>query len=164
MSGATLALFPRDQVGAVDSTDAQNTPADLCEALGEFDLDVASNPRSMIRAKRHYTLEAGDDGLALPWSGSVWCNGPYSDPLPWCERLAAHDGPWAALWKVDPTTTWWRVLMTAADGFGLFKRRLAFVRDGNCGVANFSSVLFFGGGWRPPGAVAHRLWPTQVLR
>lgn len=160
----TLALFARDVVPMVDSTDRQNTPRDLCDDLGEFDLDVASNPASMIRARRHYCLERGDDGLALPWVGSVWCNGPYSDPLPWCERLRDHAGPWAALWKLDPTTTWWRELMRGADGYGLFRKRLAFVREGNCGVANFGSVLFFGGGWRPSAAVVDRLWPVAYLK
>lgn len=156
----TLALFP-DQRPLIDSTDAQNTPADLCADLGPFDLDVASNPRSLIRATRHYCLENGDDGLALPWAGSVWCNGPYSDPLPWCERLASHDGPWAALWKVDPTTAWWRTLMAAADGAALFRRRLTFSRPGNVGAADFSSVLFWGGGWQVPEAVAARCWPAM---
>lgn len=164
MTGATLSLFPEELARGADSTDAQNTPADLCEQLGEFDLDVASNPRSLIRARRHYCLEHGDDGLAMPWVGSVWCNGPYSDPLPWCERLARHGGPWAALWKVDPTTRWWGVLAANADGFGLFRKRLAFVRAGNVGSADFSSVLFFGGGWVPSAPVAARLWPITNLK
>lgn len=155
---STLALFVDERPALIEGTDAQNTPADLCADLGEFDLDVASNPRSLIRAARHYCLENGDDGLALPWAGRVWCNGPYSDPLPWCERLARHDGPWAALWKADPTTRWWAVLMGAADGYALFRQRLAFSAAGNTGAANFPSVLFWGGGWRVPDAVVRRCW------
>ena len=162
---STLALFASEQSNQVDSTDAQNTPRDLALDLGRFELDVASNPRSHIQADRSLCLEYGDDGLTHDWrapSGSpasVWCNGPYSDPLPWCRRLREHRGAWCCLWKLDTTTTWFAVLMDCCDAWGAFRKRLRFERDGNCGVANFSSVLVWGGGWELPDAVRLRLWP-----
>jgi hypothetical protein len=156
---STLALFDRAPTGNVDSTDAQCTPRDLALELGRFDLDVASNPRSHIQADRAYMLERGEDGLALPWFGSVWCNGPYSDPLPWCQRLRAHSGPWCALWKLETTTAWWRELMAAGASWAPFRARLTFERPGNVGSANFCSVLVWRD-WTPSDAVKARLWLT----
>lgn len=162
---STLSLFPGVAVeGQIDSDDAQNTPADLCVALGSFDMDVASNPRSRIQAAKHVMLENGEDGLAIEWRGSIWCNGPYSDPLPWCERLARHGGPWCSLWKLDTTTQWFRELMRSCDAWAAFRKRLTFERPGNCGVANFSSVLAWGGGWKPPADVLSMMWTPCEMR
>lgn len=151
----TLALFPH--VVADGSTDAQCTPRDLALELGRFTLDPCSNPRSHILSDVRYCLEDGDDGLALPWHGSVWCNGPYSDPLPWCERLRAHNGPWCALWKLDPTTAWFAMLVRCGASWAPFRKRLRFEKPDNCGSADFASVLMWRD-WTPPGAVCARLW------
>lgn len=164
----TLALFPRE-IGDADSTDAQCTPRAVALALGPFDLDVCSNPRSHIQATRSFMLEHGQDGLAEPWTrldgspASVWCNGPYSDPLPWCERLRAHRGPWAALWKLDTTTAWFNVLATSGASWAPFRERLRFERPGNCGTANFSSVLVWRD-WRPSRALLGMLWAPRRER
>lgn len=158
----TLALFAREPSIEVDSSDAQCTPRDLAYELGEFDCDPCSNPRSHIRARITYSLEAGQDGLALPWIGSVFCNGRYSDPLPWCQRLRRHDGPWCALWKLDTTTKWFAELLAPGPRgtvatWAPFRERLTFERPGNCGTANFCSVLMWRD-WEPPDAVKARLW------
>jgi hypothetical protein len=163
---STLALFPR-QPGEADSTDAQCTPRALALALGRFDLDVCSNPRSHILADRSFMLERGQDGLAEPWTltggapASVWCNGPYSYPDPWCERLRVHKGPWCALWKLDATTVWWRTLMAARPWWAPFRMRLAFERPGNCGVANFVSALVWTRDWEPSRDVLAMLWEPR---
>jgi hypothetical protein len=151
----TLALFPT--IAADGSTDAQCTPRDLALDLGAFDLDPCSNPRSHVQASTRYMLEAGQDGLSLPWFGSVWCNGPYSNPLPWCERLRDHDGPWCSLWKLDTTTRWFAELMSAGARWAPFRQRLRYERPGNCGSADFTSVLVWRD-WQCPEAVARRLW------
>lgn len=157
-----LALLPH--VVADGSTDAQCTPRDLALALGIFDLDVCSNPRSHIMCRRDFQLERGEDGLANEWIGSVWCNGPYSDPLPWCERLRVHAGPWCSLWKLDTTTQWFAELM-AADGatWAPFRKRLRYERPGNCGSADFPSVLVWSR-WEPPRAVLSWLWSPRRER
>jgi hypothetical protein len=158
----TLALFPRTASEA-DSTDAQCTPRDVANDLGRFDLDVCSNPRSHILADRSFMLEYGQDGLAEAWTrldgspASVWCNGPYSDPLPWCERLRQHSAPWASLWKLDTTTRWFAELMASGASWAPFRDRLRFERPGNCGVANFTSVLVWRD-WTPSAAMLARLW------
>lgn len=47
-----------------------------------FTLDVAACPAANA-AEKFYSLEAGQDGLALPWTGHVWCNPPWSKIKPW---------------------------------------------------------------------------------
>lgn len=109
-------------------SDHCNTPAWLCDLLPRVDLDPCSNPLSNVRARRALSLENGDDGLAEPWaeyfinwSGagmasparSVFCNPPYSDPLPWMKRGAEFvrsGGLFIGLVKLDPTTEWWRTI------------------------------------------------------
>jgi len=164
---STLALFPRELAESVDSTDAQCTPRDLALDLGRFDLDVCSNPRSHILADRSFMLERGEDGLASRWTrpdgspASVWCNGPYSHPDPWCERLRWHNAPWCALWKLETSTEWFRQLMANCDAWAPFRHRIEFERPGNCGVANFCSMLVWGGGWKPSKTVLARLWSPR---
>jgi hypothetical protein len=125
--------------------DSWCTPADVAELLPMVDLDPATNIRSLIKAKRSivwdesprsedqyvkvYTDEFGGgyrtgeadtvfypgNGLTIPWNGSIFFNGPYSDMLPWCQKANEE---WAEgrlteaifLVKLDPTTKWWREL------------------------------------------------------
>lgn len=164
-----LALF--DLVAEDLSDDAQCTPRDLALELGWFGTDPCSNPRSHIQAIASYMLERAQDGLASLWDTpdpdgnlSVFCNGPYSNPLPWCERLRAHRGPVCSLWKLDPTTRWFAELMHGGFSWGAFKRRLAFEKPGNAGnVAKFPCVLAWRD-WTLPTAVRSRLWlPGDVL-
>lgn len=143
-----------------DTTDAQCTPRDLALALGPFETDPCSNPRSHVQARLRYMLERGQDGLRLPWFGLTFVNGPYSDPLPWCQRLRAHHEPWVGLWKLDTTTRWFAELMAAEATWAPFRARLKFERPGNCGAANFSSVLVWRD-WTPPAEVLTRLWEPR---
>jgi hypothetical protein len=165
---STLALFSGAPVENVDSTDAQCTPRDLALELGVWGIDPCTNPRSHVQALVKCMLERGEDGLAhswcdergVPWSAFV--NGPYSEPLPWCQRLRAHDAPWCSLWKLDTTTEWFRQLLAPGPrgqlaSWAPFRARLRFERPGNCGAADFTSVLVWRD-WTPPDAVKARLW------
>jgi hypothetical protein len=116
----------------VSDRDAWCTPPWLTALLPEVDLDPCSNERSTVRARKTYQLDRGEDGLALPWSGSIWCNPPYSDVLPWAEKAAATVGypPAPAcgfLVNVDSSTTWWRTLTSFLPYIFLFDRRIQFV-------------------------------------
>lgn len=116
------------------------TPKSLADALGEFHLDPASNDRSHIRAQRRYTK--ADDGLSKVWEGAVFLNPPYSNPLPWCERLRDHKGPWVTLVKLDPTTKWWAALMAGCSDWAPFRSRIKFERPDKPAVtANFPNAL-----------------------
>lgn len=58
-----------------------NTPdwvLDLVRAYGPIDLDPCSNPWSRVNAGVSISRHAGDDGLSVAWSGSVFVNPPYS--------------------------------------------------------------------------------------
>lgn len=150
----------------MSDTDGWCTPKWLAEALGPFDLDPCSNERSHIRAP---ITCGGDpergsrpDGLAFDWGIlSTFANPPYSKVLPWALKLAAHQGPWVALVKLDPTTRWWATLMTADPTVAPFRKRIAFEGD-KAMTANFPSALVYSA-WRPPAALVPHLWlPTYT--
>lgn len=139
-------------------SDGWCTPRWLTELLGHFDTDPCSNPHSTVRSDTRFMLELGHDGLAQRWGYSVFVNGPYSNPLPWCRRLAKHDGPWCALWKLDPTTKWFARLVDSGARWAAFRDRIAFERPGKPAItANFPSVLVFRD-WTPIASLAAKLW------
>ncbi len=137
-------------------SDCWNTPRWLADALGPFALDPSSNPTSHVKAERTYQVEHNEDGLILPWVGSVFLNPPYSKPLPWCLRLRDHDGPWCALVKLDPTTKSWAALMEASPTVAPFRKRLKFEGEQSM-TANFPSALVYSA-WRPSAALVPHLW------
>jgi hypothetical protein len=139
------------------STDEWCTPKWLADALGPFDVDPCSNATSHIQATTKLTI--ADDGLRSPWNGSAFVNGPYSNPLPWCLRLAEHMGPWCALWKLDPTTKWWGALMQANPTVAPFRKRLKFEGEQSM-TANFPSVLVWNR-WKPSRELAAHLWMQE---
>lgn len=117
---------PVDHLFAVDSsqvavtTDDWYTPRWIFDAAGiTFDLDVASPVNEAMRtvpATRHLTVV--DDGLSMPWRGTVWCNPPYSKASPWCDRWATHpDG--MLLLPAVPEVKWLGVVLNAAHAFTL---------------------------------------------
>lgn len=169
MNGQPAADVPIPSVAPEYSTDSWCTPQWLCDALGGFDLDPCSNPRSLIKSRLRFQLEPlidsqlhieQCDGLAADWDGSVFCNPPYSDPFPWAKRLVAHNGPWVALLKLDTTTRWWATLMSSGATWAPFRARLKFEQPGKVQTANFASALVWSC-WCPSRELAARLWlPT----
>lgn len=140
------------------SSDDWCTPEWLCALLGRFDLDPCSNPASHVAAD--VALPCG--GLDIEWTGSVFCNPPYSDPAPWCARLRDHTGPWCALVKCDPSTRWWADLMAGCDDWAPFARRIKFERPGaKFATPPFASALVWGGGWRPSSELQAHLWMSR---
>ncbi len=150
------------------STDEWCTPKWLAEALGPFDLDPCSNAASHIKSVLscgfNHPGEDFRDGLALCWQGhSVFVNPPYSNPLPWAQRLRDHNGPWCALLKLDPSTKWWAALMEAMPTVAPFRKRLKFEGE-KAMTANFPSVLVYSA-WRPSAPLVPHLWlPSYAQR
>lgn len=94
------------------------TPKWIADAVGVFDLDPASNPRSHIRAGRSCELERGEDGLTLAAEidagQRVWINPPYArgQVIRWI-RAYKHTR-FCFLVKVDPSTEWFAELFEAS--------------------------------------------------
>jgi len=74
------------------ASDEFYTPRWLLDALPLVDLDPCSPPHRPVRAARHVVGVEGGNGLAIPWSGIVWMNPPYSrGNLPrWTAKAAAE--------------------------------------------------------------------------
>ncbi len=65
----------------------------------------------------HCVLEDGQDGLAVPWDPSVFLNWPYSNPMPWVEKLLAEIQAGRVQYAIilpkhDHSTEWWARLTT----------------------------------------------------
>ena len=78
--------------GHQGGTNTWLTPKSAIDACGRFDLDpcAAPEPRPWPSADRHIA-EADGDGLAMEWSGLVWCNPPYGPNTgEWLKKLASH--------------------------------------------------------------------------
>jgi len=69
------------------------TPRHLLSALGQFDLDPCACEinQPWATAQRMYFLPS-ENGLLLPWTGTVWLNPPYGrETEKWVERMVLHD-------------------------------------------------------------------------
>jgi hypothetical protein len=81
---------------AAPGTTTWLTPPPVIAALGgaeSFDLDPCGLVDSPIAtARRVYSLDVGEDGLAAPWFGRVWLNPPYTagEVEAWLRRLGDH--------------------------------------------------------------------------
>lgn len=71
-----------------------STPQDVFDKLNSefhFTLDVAATPEN-AKCERYYTK--AEDGLKMPWGGSVWCNPPYGREIGlWVKKAyeSAHE-------------------------------------------------------------------------
>jgi hypothetical protein len=126
--------------------DSWCTPRWLAEALGEFDLDPCSNPRSHIRASFRVSLEDGGDGLCPSvyedepggFRGNdgllyytldtdrVFVNPPYSrnQVMKWVDNYAHTDFTFLLRW--DPSTQWFRKIWHASNYIWFANRRINF--------------------------------------
>jgi hypothetical protein len=151
-------------------SDRWNTPKYITQALGYFDLDPCASATSHVQCGQRFGLDLGIDGLDEEWKStdktapawSVFVNPPYSKPLPWCQKLRDHNGPWCALVKLDPTTKSWSALMEANPTVAPFRKRIKFEGDKDM-TANFPSVLVWSA-WRPPAELVPHLWLSSYAQ
>jgi phage N-6-adenine-methyltransferase len=76
--------------GADDAVDDRGTDQAVWDKLNQrfgFTMDVAAAAHN-AKCEDYMTRE--DDGLAMPWCGSVWCNPPYSDCGAWVRKAWAE--------------------------------------------------------------------------
>lgn len=102
------------------------TPPAILEALGPFDLDpCAPINRPWPMAAQHYTVS--DNGLALPWSGMVWCNPPYgAHTEAWLEKLAQHGTGIALIFARTETAAFFSTAWGKATAMLFLEGRLFF--------------------------------------
>jgi hypothetical protein len=128
-----------------------NTPAwfiaRVRRALGVIGLDPCSNAHAFA-AMRSYRLDAGEDGLALPWAGHglVFLNPPYGRVIGrWMARCHEAD-ELVALVPSRTDTVWWQDSAAACAALVLWRRRFKFtLRGGEVNSAPFPSSIFYYG-------------------
>lgn len=110
------------------SRDSYCTPQHVADLLPFHDWDPCSNPRSHVRAHNTCMLERGENGLEVDWFGVFFCNGPFSNLMPFVEKLRASPLVTAAafLVNVDNSTRWWKELTDQLDSIFFFDSRLKF--------------------------------------
>ena len=91
----------------LNTSDDFLTPPHLIEAMGEFDLDPCSSHRQRKRlTKKEYRFPE-DNGLLLPWHGSVFVNPPFSELQTWVDRFILHgDGVLLVPARVEVSWFW----------------------------------------------------------
>lgn len=126
-------------MGSHHSHNAQTTtwltPPHIIEALGPFDLDPCAAP-GWVTAREHYILP--QDGLDLPWRGTVWLNPPYgAEVWAWLARLAEHGNGIALIFARTETAGFVDEVWNKATGVLFLHGRLHFHRpDGTRAEAN----------------------------
>jgi phage N-6-adenine-methyltransferase len=160
--GAGAYLAPRGQprafythAGNASTHHAWETPAGLLAALrsvfGRFDLDPCASRKSRTRVPARVHLMPEDDGLSVPWRGTVFVNPPYGRTLPrWVAKArreveAAHARAVVALLPARPDTAYWHADVAGKAVVYFLRGRLRFGAGGNS--APFPSALVVWGAW-----------------
>jgi hypothetical protein len=110
--------------------DTWTTMQKWADAVGDVELDPASNERSLIHARRTFDLSRGQDGLTLARfvsrSTRVFCNCPYSrgQVIRWV--TAYRHTRFTFLLRFDVSTDWWEELWPYVSALCLPKERMEF--------------------------------------
>src|SRR6267142_1705920 len=120
------------------------TPPEIFEALRiRFDLDPCSpGPGHWVPAERIYTIM--DDGLTLPWAGTVFMNPPFggrNGHVPWLRKFIEHrDG--IAIVRAYTSAGWFHDWVPRADLILFPRGKTKFVRpDGTVGKAPGAGIV-----------------------
>ncbi len=134
------------------------TPSEFCESarvvMGEISLDPASCKvaNKQVKAKKFFTQE--QDGLSREWSGTVWLNPPYGQPLiaDFAKKVVSE---WQSgrlteaivLVNNATETAWFQLMLTEASAVCLKAGRIRFL-DADGSPANTplqgQAFLYFG--------------------
>jgi hypothetical protein len=120
------------------TSDTWITPKSIIDAIGISDLDpcgfVGANGRPYVQTARNYILaQYGEDGLKIPWSGSVFCNPPYSNNVEWCKKCVKHfqrTGEDVILMIFSHTSTgYFQDTAKQATGMNFLNKRVKFLNS-----------------------------------
>lgn len=110
--------------------DCWYTPAEILHPLGTFDLDPACDSRCPNRTAIRM-VGPDENGLSMPWFGRVWCNPPFSNVVPWVDRMINH-GNGVMLVFARSDAIWFQRAVESAGGVLLLAGRTTFARpDGS---------------------------------
>ena len=133
------------------------TPSEIIEAarktMGSIDLDPATSLKAneTVRAEQIFTID--DNGLIQSWSGNVWMNPPYSQPLIShfsIKLIIELENINQAIVLVNNATetNWFQNMLEKCDCVCFLKGRVRFVdTNGNATGAPLQgqAILYFGG-------------------
>ena len=96
---------------------------------GTIDLDPCTIPSNPCAARQFIT--APDDGLMLPWNGTVWCNPPFSAAAlaKWVDKAYFEAGRHCRvllLLPSRPETSYGQRALRTADAVVFLSERVAF--------------------------------------
>lgn len=114
-------------------TDTWLTPQWIINAIGISDLDPcgwAPGGLPIVKTAQNYITEI-ENGLSIPWSGSVFCNPPYSDLKTWLEKCSEYHCNTGAqvivLCFVRSETKAFQQNIKSATGINLINKRIKFL-------------------------------------
>ena len=112
-----------DKIEKEKYSDIWNTPKEITDRLGMFDLDpCASEKRKWDIAKNSYTIK--DDGLLKEWKGRVWLNPPYSKAKLFMKKMAIHNNGIAFIYTRVETKMFFEFVYPHATAIFFFKGRV----------------------------------------
>jgi len=159
ISEAGFMRFINVHVGQNTGENEWYTPPVFIDAaryvMESIDVDPASSDiaNETVKATKYYTVE--DDGLNQDWTGNVWMNPPYAQPLitQFTEKLTEkwdtgeiHQA--CVLVNNATETHWYQPMLDRADAVCFIRGRVKFLdKEGNPGGAPLQgqTVLYFGG-------------------
>ena len=125
----------------LNTSDDFLTPPELVEAMGEFDLDpCASHRQERQLALRCYRFPE-DDGLLMPWAGSVFVNPPFSELKSWVGKFILH-GNGVMLCPARVEVGWFWKLWKHCDGIFFSKGPIKYLCPNNSDPPRFFGGAF----------------------
>ncbi len=136
--------------------DTWGTPLEVykwADSIWQFNADICASPTNY---KHPIYFTEKQNSLSFNWRDKlqkyypnkndlwVWCNPPYSDPLPWCWQALQSKVGVIMLLKYDVSTEWWRLLDKYNSRFmPITGRRLSHIPPAGIKASsnNFCSLL-----------------------
>lgn len=135
-----------------------DTPSEFIQSarmvMGNIDIDPASNEQANERIQADIFYTAKNDGLDKSWSGNIWMNPPYAQPLvvEFCEALikkyeSSEIKQACVLVNNATETTWFQGLLRICKCVCFLKGRIKFIdKKGNPSGTPLQgqAILYFG--------------------
>ena len=110
----------------LNTSDDFLTPPELVEAMGLFDLDPCGSHRQERPLARRCYRFPEDNGLLLPWKGSVFVNPPFSELKAWVGRFILH-GDGVMLCPARVEVAWFWHLWSHSDAIFFSKGPIKYI-------------------------------------